>query len=47
MERLIKLVNDHGGSPEEFIQTLEKTIKSFIGDTPQFDDLTSLAFKAI
>ena len=47
MVRLKELFTNHEGSSQEFIQKLEKSIKTFIGDAPQFDDLTSLAFKAI
>ena len=47
MAQLKELFTNHDGSPQDFIQTLEKSIKTFIGDAPQFDDLTSLAFKAI
>ena len=47
MTRLKELFTNHEGSSQEFIQILEKSIKTFIGDAPQFDDLTSLAFKAL
>jgi len=47
MTRLKELFISHEGSSQDFIQILEKSIKTFIGDAPQFDDLTSLAFKAL
>ena len=47
MARLKELLANHEGSSQGFIQILEKSIKTFIVDAPQFDDLTSLAFKAI
>ncbi len=47
MDQLKNLFTNHEGSPQDFIQILEKSIKTFIGDAPQFDDLTSLTFKAI
>ena len=47
LNRLKNMFVDHAGSPEEFLQNLENSIKLFIGDAPQFDDLTSLTFKAL
>ena len=47
LDRLKNMFADHAGSPEEFLQNLENSIKLFIGDAPQFDDLTSLTFKAL
>ncbi|MBC8284756.1 MAG: SpoIIE family protein phosphatase [Nitrospinae bacterium] len=47
MGRLKELLTQHEGSPQDFITTLEKSITTFIGDAPQFDDLTSLTLKAI
>mgnify|MGYP005659955631 FL=1 len=47
MARLKELLANHEGSSQGFIQILEKSIKTFIVDAPQFDDLTSLAFKAV
>jgi hypothetical protein len=41
------LLAGYEGSSQEFIQILEKSIKTFIGDAPEFDGLTSLAFKTI
>jgi serine phosphatase RsbU (regulator of sigma subunit) len=32
---------------QSFLQTLEKSIKNFIADAQQFDDLIYLTFKAI
>ena len=32
-------------SPEELIEGVGKRISAFVGDAPQFDDLTMLAFK--
>ncbi len=46
-DRLKSMFANHTGSPEEFLQDLEKAIKQFIGDAPQFDDLTSLTFKTL
>ena len=45
--QLKELFTNHDGSPQEFIQLLKISIKNFIGDVPQFDDLISLAFKVI
>ncbi len=45
--RLKEFFMNHSGNPEELILNLEESIKTFIGDAPQFDDLTSLTLKAI
>jgi phosphoserine phosphatase RsbU/P len=47
LDRLKNLYMDHTGPPEEFLQKLEKSIKQFIGDAPQFDDLTALTLKVL
>ncbi|MBT5869092.1 MAG: SpoIIE family protein phosphatase [Nitrospinaceae bacterium] len=47
IDRLKDMFVKHNGSPEEFLPNLENSIKGFIGDAPQFDDLTSLAFRAL
>jgi len=47
IDRLKDMFVKHTGSPEEFLPNLENSIKGFIGDAPQFDDLTSLAFRAL
>jgi phosphoserine phosphatase RsbU/P len=46
-DRLKDLFSNNTASPEVFLQSLETSIKQFIGDAPQFDDLTSLTFKAL
>jgi len=46
-DRLKDLFANNTASPDEFLQNLETSIKQFIGDAPQFDDLTSLTFKAL
>lgn len=46
-DRLKDMFVNHSGSPEEFLQNLENSIKKFIGDAPQFDDLTALTLKAL
>lgn len=46
-DRLKNLFANNAASPEEFLLNLETSIKQFIGDAPQFDDLTSLTFKAL
>lgn len=45
--RLKNMFAGHTGSPNEFLQDLENSIKLFIGDAPQFDDLTALTLKAL
>ena len=47
LDRLKNMFEKHEGSPEEFLENLENSIKQFIGDAPQFDDLTSLTFKIL
>ena len=46
-DRLKDLFSNNTASPEVFLQSLETSIKQFIGDAPQFDDLTSLTFTAL
>ena len=46
-DRLKDMFANNTESPEEFLQNLETCITQFIGDAPQFDDLTSLTFKAL
>jgi sigma-B regulation protein RsbU (phosphoserine phosphatase) len=46
-DRLKNLFANNTAEPEEFLQSLETSIKQFIGPVPQFDDLTSLTFKAL
>jgi len=46
-DRLKDMFVNNAASPEEFLQYLETCITQFIGDAPQFDDLTSLTFKAL
>ncbi len=47
VDRLKNLFADNTAQAKEFLQNLETSIKQFIGDAPQFDDLTSLTFKAL
>jgi phosphoserine phosphatase RsbU/P len=47
LDRLKNLYANNTHSPEEFLQNLENSIKQFIGDAPQFDDLTALTLKVI
>ena len=45
-ERLIAALNKNSdASPEELLKNVKDSIDSFVGDTPQFDDITMLAFK--
>ena len=45
LDRLKNLFANHTGSPEEFLQNFQNSIKQFTGDAPQFDDLTALSLK--
>lgn len=47
IDRLKELFANNTAKPEEFLQNLKTSIKQFIGDAPQHDDLTSLTFKAL
>jgi len=47
VDRLKNLFSDNTATPEVFLQNLGTSIKQFIGDAPQFDDLTSLTFKTL
>ena len=39
------LNRDPDGAPEELIEHVESAISTFVGDAPQFDDLTMLVIK--
>ncbi len=48
MDRVLKSVNDNGNmSPAELLPAIRKNVDSFVGDAPQFDDLTMLAVRFI
>lgn len=44
-ERLVDLLKTEPGSPADLIQNIENSIQTFMGDAPQFDDLTCVAFQ--
>ena len=45
-ERLMMALNkDRDASPEELLKNVKGAISEFVGDAPQFDDLTMLAFR--
>lgn len=45
-ERLLTALNkDPNQEPEQLIKTLRKDIDEFVGEAPQFDDITMLCFK--
>ena len=48
MERLLKALNsDPGAKPETLLQNMRQAVDEFVGDAPQFDDLTMLAVKLV
>ena len=45
-ERMLKALNkDPGAEPETLVRTVRSEIDSFVGDAPQFDDITMLALR--
>lgn len=45
-ERLIDALNkNNGADPDELLNNLKASIDEFVGDAPQFDDITMLAFR--
>jgi len=45
-ERLYRTIHDHANlSAEQIIQTLQKQVSSFVGTTPQHDDMTMIVVK--
>lgn len=47
-ERLLKSLNNHKGkSSDEICRCVKKDVDSFVGDAPQFDDITMLSIKFI
>ena len=46
MERMLSALNEApDASPEELLQNMSNAVNAFVGDAPQFDDLTMLAVK--
>ena len=42
-ERMLESLNrDKEGTPEEILEGIRRSVKEFVGDSPQFDDLTML-----
>ena len=47
-ERMLAVLNDHASAhPGEILPVLKKAIDDFVGEAPQFDDITMLAFEYI
>ena len=45
-KRLIQVMSEHSGAnPEETCKKVMEKIAAFVGDTPQFDDITMLSFR--
>jgi sigma-B regulation protein RsbU (phosphoserine phosphatase) len=45
-DRLLASLNtDKEAGPEELLQRVKEDIDIFVGDAPQFDDITMLAFR--
>ena len=45
-KRLINALNEESGAgPEELLNSVKTSIDEFVGDAPQFDDITMLAFR--
>ena len=42
---MMALNKDRDASPEELLKNVKGAISEFVGDAPQFDDLTMLAFR--
>ena len=44
-ERLLEALNEHpDASPEELLHNVRSAVDAFVGDAPQFDDLTMIGF---
>ena len=42
-KRMLESLNrDKEGTPEEILEGVRRSVKEFVGDSPQFDDLTML-----
>lgn len=45
-KRLINALNeDCGADPDKILNSVKTSIDEFVGDAPQFDDITMLAFR--
>ena len=47
LKKLIRLMARDKCRPEQFLKNLEKDIKDFTGEAPQFDDTTLMSFQAL
>ena len=47
LKKLIRLMARDKCRPQQFLQNLEKDIKEFTGQAPQFDDTTLMSFQAL
>ncbi|MBP5444874.1 MAG: PP2C family protein-serine/threonine phosphatase [Acholeplasmatales bacterium] len=46
IERMVEVLNKHKNkSPNEIIKTVKKAVDEFVGDAPQFDDITMLCLE--
>ena len=48
MDRVVESLNKNPeGTANELIETLKKDIDEYVGDAPQFDDLTLMAIRLL
>ena len=46
MERLEKVLGEHATeNPKDILSAIRRDVDDFVGDAPQFDDLTMMAFE--
>ena len=46
MERMLDALNAHrAGTPQQILEGVHASVNAFVGDAPQFDDLTMLCFE--
>ena len=46
MERLVQALNDHRqDTPKQILEGVHQSINEFVGEAPQFDDLTMLCLE--
>ena len=45
-QRLLEVLNTHpDGSPKEMLESVRVSVDTFVGEAPQFDDITMLCMK--
>ena len=48
IDRMLEILNHHtDADPKALLEAVERDVNAFVGDAPQFDDLTMMAVRRI